>query len=165
MLLQQLPPAECYARLAEFQQSMANDVLTRLYALRSASNPEPPQLSDLPESLVKRFVSPSGKHLMKIYSKGDIWDMSAMEQFVREVRSVDKNVTGNPVQIYEASLQMKRSYEQATWFALCTILPIMFFNLGQSSRYFIGGIAIGTVHVADVRDHGLFGHSLECRRI
>ena len=131
MLLQQLPPAECYARLAEFQQSMAKDVLTRLYALRAAANPEPPQLSDLPESLVTRFVSPSGKHLMKIYSKGDIWNMSAMEQFVREVRSVDKNITGNPVQIYEASLQMKRSYEQATWLALCTILPVMFFTLGN----------------------------------
>ena len=130
-LLQQLPPNECYARLAKFQQSMAGDVLMRLYALRSAANPEPPQLSDLPESLVSRFVSRSGKHLMKIYSKDDIWDMAAMERFVREVRSVDKNVTGNPVQIYESSLQMKRSYEQATWFALCTILPVMFFNLGN----------------------------------
>lgn len=129
-LLRRLPQAESYARLAEFQQAMANDVLARLYALRAAANPEPPQLSDLPESLVARFVSPSGKHLMKIYSKGDIWDMGAMEQFVREVRSVDKNATGNPIQIYEASLQMKRSYEQATWFAVCVILPIMFLNLG-----------------------------------
>ena len=51
-LMRQLPPAECYARLAEFQQSMAADVLTRLYALRSAANPQPPRLSDLPESLV-----------------------------------------------------------------------------------------------------------------
>jgi uncharacterized protein len=130
-LMQKLPQAECYARLAGFQQAMANDILTRLYALRSVANPEPPQLSDLPESLVARFVSPTGKHLMKIYSRGDIWDMSAMEQFVRQVRSVDKKVTGNPIQIYEASLQMKRSYEQAAWFALCTILPVMFLNLGN----------------------------------
>ena len=142
-LLQQLPPAECYARLAEFQQSMAHDILARLYALRSVSNPEPPQLSDLPESLVARFVSPSGKHLMKIYSKGDIWDMSAMEQFVREVRSIDKNATGNPIQIYEASLQMKRSYEQATWLALCTILPIMFLNLGNLRDTLLAVLPLG----------------------
>ncbi len=130
VLLQQLPPAECYARLAEFQQSMAQDLLARLYALRAAANPQPPQLGDLPESLVARFVGRNGKHLMKIYAKGDIWDISAMEQFVRELRGIDKNITGNPVQIYEASLQMKRSYEQATWFALCTILPFIFLNLG-----------------------------------
>jgi hopanoid biosynthesis associated RND transporter like protein HpnN len=142
-LLGQLPQAECYARLAEFQQAMAADVLARLYALRSAANPEPPQLSDLPESLVSRFVSPSGKHLMKIYSKGDIWDMQAMKQFVREVRSVDRSVTGNPVQIYEASLQMKRSYEQATWFALCTILPVMFLNLGNLRDTLLAVLPLG----------------------
>ncbi len=130
-LLKQLPQAEFYARLSQFQQAMANDVLTRLYAIRATANPQPPQLSDLPDSLVKRFVCPSGKHLMKIYSQGDIWDMDAMQEFVRQLRVVDKNVTGNPVQIFEASLQMKRSYEQATWFALCTILPIMFFSLGN----------------------------------
>ncbi len=142
-LLQKLPQAECYARLAGFQQAMANDVLARLYALRSAANPEPPQLSDLPQSLVARFVSPSGKHLMKIYSKSDIWDMNAMERFVRQVRSVNKKATGNPIQIYEASLQMKRSYEQATWFALCTILPIMFLNLGNLRDTFLAVLPLG----------------------
>jgi uncharacterized protein len=136
-LIQRMPQSESYARLAGFQQAMAADVLARLYALRSAANPEPPQLSDLPVSLVARFVSPSGKHLMKVFSKGDIWDMAAMERFVRQVRSVDKNATGNPVQVYEASLQMKRSYEQATWFALCTILPVMFLNLGNLRDTFL----------------------------
>jgi uncharacterized protein len=142
-LIQRLPQSESYARLAGFQQAMAADVLTRLYALRSAANPEPPHLSDLPESLVARFVSPSGKHLMKIFSKGDIWDMAAMERFVRQVRSVDKNATGNPIQVYEASLQMKRSYEQATWFALCTILPVMFLNLGNLRDTFLAVLPLG----------------------
>jgi uncharacterized protein len=142
-VLQQLPPAECYARLAQFQQSMANDLLARFYAIRGAADPQPPQIGDLPESLVERFVGRSGKHLMKIYSKGDIWDMNAMEQFVREVRSVDKNITGNPIQIYEASLQMKRSYEEATWFALCTILPFMFLNLGNLRDTFLAVLPLG----------------------
>ncbi|MGW8257975.1 MAG: MMPL family transporter, partial [Thermoguttaceae bacterium] len=69
MLFRRLPAAECYARLAAFQQSMAHDLLTRLYKLRQASDPQPPQLSDLPPSLVTRFVGRTGKHLMKIYSK------------------------------------------------------------------------------------------------
>ncbi|HEY4759688.1 MAG TPA: MMPL family transporter, partial [Thermoguttaceae bacterium] len=142
-LFQQLPPAECYARMAEFQQSMANDLLMRMYALRAAANPEPPRLSDLPDSLLARFIGRSGKHLMKIYSKGDIWDMSAMKQFVGEVRSIDKNATGNPIQIYEASLQMKRSYEQATWFALCTILPYIFMNLGNLRDTFLAILPLG----------------------
>ena len=31
--------------------------------------------------------------------KGDFWDIDNMRQFVAQVRSVDPNVTGNPVQI------------------------------------------------------------------
>jgi hopanoid biosynthesis associated RND transporter like protein HpnN len=142
-LLARLAPAECYARLAAFQQSMARDLLTRLYALRAAADPHPPQLSDLPDSLVARFVGRNGKHLMKIYAKGDIWDMDAMEQFVSEVRSIDANVTGNPVQIYEASRQMKRSYEQATWLALCTILPFLFLNFGNLRDTFLAILPLG----------------------
>jgi len=124
--LEALAPADCYARVSRFQQQMAEDLLARLRGLRAAAAPEPPQLSDLPESLVTRFVSRNGRHLLKIYSKGDIWDMSAMEQFVREVRSVDPRVTGNPLQVYEASLQMKRSYEEAAWYAMAIILPVVF---------------------------------------
>jgi uncharacterized membrane protein YdfJ with MMPL/SSD domain len=130
-LLGQLPPAEYYARLSEYQQRVAGDLLGRLHVLRSVANPEPPSLSDLPEGLVTRFVGRSGVHLLRIYVKGDIWDIKNMEQFVAQVRSVDPDVTGNPLQIYEASLQMRRSYEQAAVYALCMILPVVFLNFGS----------------------------------
>ena len=70
-------------------------------------------------------------HLLRIYVKGDIWDIKNMEQFVTQVRSVDAEVTGNPLQIYEASLQMRRSYEQAAVYALCMIMPVVFLNFGS----------------------------------
>jgi hypothetical protein len=124
--LEALAPADCYARVSRFQQQMAEDLLGRLRGLRAVATPEPPQLPDLPESLASRFVSRNGRYLLKIYSQGDIWDMSAMEQFVREVRSVDPRATGNPLQVYEASLQMKRSYEEAAWYAMAIILPVVF---------------------------------------
>ena len=41
--------------------------------------------------------------------------------------------TGNPLQIYEASLQMRRSYEHAALYALCMILPVVFLNFGSFS--------------------------------
>jgi len=71
---------------------------------------------------------------LKIYAKGDIWDMDAMEQFVAEVRGVDPRATGNPLQTYEASRQMKRSYEQAAWYALAAILMVLYFDF-RSLRY------------------------------
>ena len=127
-ILQNLPEQEYYARLREYQQRVAEDLLARLRALRAVADPEPPQLADLPPGLVARFVGRTGRHLLRIYSKGDIWNPAAMRQFVEDVRKVDPEATGNPLQVYEASLQMKRSYEQATKYALLTIIPVVFFN-------------------------------------
>jgi len=130
-----MPLAECYGRLSAYQHRMAGDLLSRLHTLRIMANPEPPQLTDLPQGLVERFVGKDGKKfLLQIYSKGDIWDMEAMEKFVGDVRSVDPRVTGNPLQTYEASRQMQQSYVQAAWYALAAILLVLFLDF-RSLRY------------------------------
>ncbi|MCE9629182.1 MAG: MMPL family transporter [Planctomycetia bacterium] len=121
-------PEECYRAIATFQQRAAGDLLTRLHALSGVANPEPPALDDLPPSLVERFVGSSGRHLLKIYGRGDIWNFESLEKFVREVRSVDPRATGNPLQAYEASLEMKRSYEQAGLSALVVILVVLWLD-------------------------------------
>jgi predicted RND superfamily exporter protein len=126
--LRRLPPAECYAKISQFQQQLAGDLLSRLHTLRSVSNPEPPELSDLPASLVSRFVGQNGKYLLKIYGRGDIWNMEALSRFVHEVRSVDVRATGNPLQTYECSLEMKRSYEHATLYSLIVIFGVLWFD-------------------------------------
>lgn len=130
-LLGQLPPAEYYARLSEYQQRVAGDLLERLHLLRSVASPEPPRPNDLPSGLVSRFVGRNGSHLLRIYVKGDFWDIDNMRRFVEQVRSVDPDVTGNPVQIYEASQQMRRSYEQTAIFALVCIAPVVFLSFGN----------------------------------
>ncbi|HEY2895482.1 MAG TPA: MMPL family transporter, partial [Pirellulales bacterium] len=85
-LLRRMPLSDCYAQLSRFQQEMAGDLLSRLHILRSIANPEPPKLTDLPSSLVDRFVGQHGKHLLKIYGRGDMWDTNALAHFVSDVR-------------------------------------------------------------------------------
>jgi uncharacterized protein len=126
--LRRLPPAECYARISQFQQQMAGDLLSRLHALKSVANPEPPQLTDLPQSLVSRFVGQNGKHLLKIYGRGDIWNMDSLTSFVREVRSVDPRATGNPLQTFECSQEMLRSYGLATVYSLIVIFCVLWLS-------------------------------------
>ena len=113
---------------------MAGDLLSRLHALQEIANPEPPQLADLPASLVDRFVGQNGKHLLKIYGRGDIWDIDSLEQFVSDVRTVDPRATGNPLQAYEASLEMKQSYEQAALYALLVIGVVLWIDF-RDARY------------------------------
>jgi hopanoid biosynthesis associated RND transporter like protein HpnN len=127
-LVTSLPKEEYYRRLSAFQQSMAADLLGRLYSLQGVSNPDPPQYADLPAGLVSRFV---GKHKclsLQIYTKADIWDMDAMEHFIREVRSVDPNVTGNPIQVYESSRQMKWGYEKGAIYGIIIVLAVVYLD-------------------------------------
>lgn len=133
-LLRRLPAERCYELLSSFQQHMAGDLLSRLHVLSHMANPDPPQLTDLPASLVDRFVGQHGRHLLKIYGKGSIWEMESLERFVQDVRSVDPRVTGNPLQAYEATFEMKRSYEEAATYAAIIILVVLLFDF-RSIRF------------------------------
>jgi len=141
--LQQTSAQECYRRLSEYQRHAAEDLLNGMRSLSEVSNPEPPDYSDLPESLVNRFLGPNGRHLMKVYSRGSIWDMDAMERFVHDVRSVDPKATGNPLQTYEASRQMKRSYEQAALYALAAIFALIYLDFRSLRHTLLAMLPVG----------------------
>ncbi|MBL9123091.1 MAG: MMPL family transporter [Planctomycetaceae bacterium] len=141
--LRKLPLGDCYATLSHFQQQMAGDLLSRLYALKNMADPEPPRLSDLPPGLVDRFVGQHGKHLLKIYGKGNIWDMQSLDRFVKDVRAVDPRVTGNPLQAHAASLQMKKSYEQSALYALVIILVVLWLDFRNLLDVLLASLPLG----------------------
>ena len=141
--LRQTPETECYRRLSWYQRCVADNLLNGLHSLAEVSNPEPPDYSDLPEGLVARFLGPNGCHLMRVYSRADIWDMDAMERFVHEVRSVDPRATGNPLQTYEASRQMKQSYEQAACYALIAIFVVLYLDFRNLVHTFFAMLPVG----------------------
>jgi len=60
--------------------------------------------------------------------------METLGKFVKDVRRVDPRVTGNPLQAYEASIEMKQSYELAALYALVVIVGVLAFTFG-SLRY------------------------------
>lgn len=123
--LRRMSLSDCYHRMQDYQNAVSGDLLSRLHLLRGIANPNPPEWSDLPESFVSRFVSKGGKHLMRIYSDADIWNMDEMEVFVKKVRSIDPQATGSPLQTYESSLQMQRGYQTASIYALFAITVIL----------------------------------------
>ncbi len=142
-LLRRLPTADCYSLLTRFQQEMAGDLLSRLHILKSIANPAPPALTDLPTSLVHRFVGQHGKHLLKIYGRGDIWDTMALRRFVHDVRGVDPHATGNPLQAHEASLEMKRSYQEAAIYALLVILGVLVLDFKSLRMAALAAVPLG----------------------
>jgi uncharacterized protein len=142
-LLRSMPPEEANRRIATYQQTMATDLLARLKALQGASVPLPPALADLPEGVIARSVGKTGCYLMRIYSKADIWNVTAMDEFVRQVRSIDPEVTGNPLQVYEASHEIKQSYKDAAGYALLAIIPFVWFDFRRISYTLLAALPMG----------------------
>lgn len=114
--------------LDEFQYRTTASLLGQFKALRGASDSAPVRFSDLPRSLTSRFVSAEGKWLIQVYPRDHIWEIGPLEEFVKEVRSVDPDVTGTPLQNYEASQQIKVSYKTASVYALAIICIVLLFD-------------------------------------
>ena len=158
--LRRMGPEQCYQALAVFQQRAAGELLSRLHALAAVSDPVPPSLDDLPASLVDRFVGASGKHLLKIYGRGDIWNFDALERFVGDVRSVDPKATGNPLQAYEASLEMKRSYEQAALYSLVVIIAVLWIDFRSLTHSLLAALPLAVGMAQTLGLMGLVGIDL-----
>ncbi|MEZ6068892.1 MAG: MMPL family transporter [Pirellulales bacterium] len=120
-----LPSGEVHRRISAWQQAMADELLQRLRAVRGAANPALPSLDDLPQEFVARFANDRGQYVLRVYGNGDLWDMGPLGRFVSDVRSVDPQVTGQPVWTYEASKQMKTSYQVAAYYASVAILIVL----------------------------------------
>ena len=153
-------PEECVRAVATFQQRAAGDLLSRLHALAGVADPAAPALDDLPTSLVERFVGSSGRHLLKIYGRGDIWNFESLEKFVRDVRSVDPRATGNPLQAYEASLEMKRSYEQAGLSALVVIIGVLWLDFRSIKNSLLAALPLALGMLQTLGLMGLVGIDL-----
>jgi hypothetical protein len=113
--------AEHAAKLASFQQALLADLRDTFQLLQQQDNLTPARPEDLPPALYHRFIGQKGKFLIQVYPKEDVWQRGPQERFVRDMRTVDVNATGTPVQLLEYETLLKNSYVQAAWYALAAI--------------------------------------------
>ena len=132
--LTKLPLQEQMMFLGEFQYRMSYALLAQFQAIAAASDPEPVEPEDLPPELKSRFVSPQGRWLLQVYPKDQVWDMEPLERFVTDIRSVDPEVTGVPLQNFEAARQIKRSYEICAAYALAVIMITLLLDFSRKER-------------------------------
>jgi hopanoid biosynthesis associated RND transporter like protein HpnN len=144
-----LPSGEVHRRLSAWQQAMAEELLERLHTIRRVANPVPPVLDDLPSEFVSRFVNARGQYVLRIYGDGELWDMGPLGRFVSDVKRVDPLATGQPVWTYEASKQMKSSYQVAAVYASLAIFVVLlldFRNL-RDTLLAVLPVALGMFHL------------------
>jgi len=79
----------------------------------------------LGEILTSRYLNDSGDWLLQIYPRQNIWNDASLAEFVQDIRQVDPDVTGTPIQNFEASRQLKNSYLNAALYAALAIVLVV----------------------------------------
>jgi hopanoid biosynthesis associated RND transporter like protein HpnN len=114
------------AAFAGYERRLASDLDTRLTQLKGLLAPAPVTEQNLPQVMRDRFIGASGMYLVQIYPKGDVWADAALERFVKALRTVDRDVTGPPVQTYTLATVMRLGYERAAILALIAVFIFVF---------------------------------------
>ncbi|MGD9896941.1 MAG: MMPL family transporter [Candidatus Methylacidiphilaceae bacterium] len=120
-----LSPGELNARLVKANQRVFGSMQSGLSWLRSQDTSRGVTVADLPPEIAHRFLSPHGKILIEVLPKENVWNREADVRFVRELRTVDPNVTGTPVQNYEYIELLRSSYVQAAQWAFLAIVILI----------------------------------------
>jgi uncharacterized protein len=115
--------------LRAYHVAMTGDLLKKLKSAYSASSPEPVSAADFPPALARRFISEQGKWLLQIHPKEDVWEEAPLSRFVAEIRSVDPDATGTPVQTFEATRAIYRGYVDVGIYALIIVVVMLLLDL------------------------------------
>jgi uncharacterized protein len=134
---------EASQKLGFFQRALLNDVHETFDALQEQDNSEPLRVKDLPSSLRNRFIGVTGKFLLQVYPKEDVWQRDNQEQFVKQLQTVDPDATGTPVQLYYYTELLKDSYETAAWYALMAIMLMVFIHFRTVSSVVLALMPVG----------------------
>ena len=130
-------------KLAQFQQALFADLIETFQILQHQDDRAPLRVEDLPPALRDRFVGVTGKLLLQVYPRDDVWQRDKQEKFVTDLRKVDPNVTGTPVQLYEYETLLKDSYVQAAWYSLAAIALMVFFHFRSLGAVILSLLPVG----------------------
>lgn len=157
-----IKPAVAAARLAGFQQSLFADIQATFQAIQEQDDRQALQPQDLPPALHDRFVGVTGKYLLQVYPKKNVWQRENQKEFVRELREcLDPEqtnhpiITGEPVQLLEYTSLLKESYQEAAWYALAAIAVLVLIHFRSFSSLLL---ALSPVAVGGIWLGGMMGY-------
>ena len=134
-------------RLAAFQRAFFEDIRDTFQALQTQDNRTSLRVEDLPPVLHDRFVGVSGKYLLMVNPKEDVWKRENQKAFIEQLQPIDPNVTGTPVQLYYYTELLKSSYVEAAKYSLIAIVLLVLVHFRSLSSVVLTliPVAIGSL--------------------
>ncbi len=126
--------------LRQFQGSMFAELPAKLAMLKETLNARRVSEADLPAELKQRFVGRSGRLLLQVAPKKEIFEREPLQEFVSQVKGVVPGATGEPVMVYESLTVLRDAYLKAFFYAFIGISAILLINF-KSIRFALLGTA------------------------
>ncbi len=135
--------AENARTLGGYQRALFNDIRDTFAVLQNQDATGRLRPEDLPDSLRNRFIGVTGRHLIQVYPRDDVWERKVQEVFVRDLQSVSSTATGTPVQLYYYTELLRTSYIEAAWWALGAILLLVFAHFRRVETVVLAMLPVG----------------------
>ena len=116
-------------RLKSFELRMIEDLNDKLSLLWENIETEPLRPDDLPKPLYDRFVGPDNLYILRIFPTGNVWDPHVLDKFVFDLRSVDKDATGDPITLSVFTKAFRNACIMAAVYAVIFIVLILVVTL------------------------------------
>ncbi len=144
-------------QLKVFEEKLTGDLSEDLHRLREVATPREIELSDLPEDLRERYVSPHGKWLLRVFAKDGLWDFGPLKHFTEVVRTVDQEATGKPFGTVEGLIAMKEGLQRAGLYAFLVIAAVLLLDFRNFKHALIALAPLVMSVVLTLGILGLFG--------
>ncbi|MEW6237275.1 MAG: MMPL family transporter [Candidatus Omnitrophota bacterium] len=119
--------------IADTRMQDANELLLErpralLRSLKRKATVKEPGPEDLPKSLRSMYIGKEGSFLIMAYPKKNIWETEPMREFIAEMRKIDPNVTGAPIQVYESSRLMRDAFTNIGAYSFIAVGVLVFLD-------------------------------------
>jgi predicted RND superfamily exporter protein len=123
---------EIPTRLKDYQEALFDDIRQTFETIQTQDVRSSLRPQDLPTALHGRFVGQTGKYMVQVFPRDDVWKHENQQKFIGELRTAmggeASKVTGTPVQLYEYTKLLKDSYQQAALYSLVVIAFMVYLH-------------------------------------
>ena len=85
-------------------------------------------VEEVPPEARRLLLGHTGKLLLRVFPRDNIWEREPLTEFVREVRTATPQGTGVPMELYEFVDQLLKGYRDAALWALLAVAVLVFLD-------------------------------------
>jgi hopanoid biosynthesis associated RND transporter like protein HpnN len=124
--------------LRDFQGGMLASFPEKIGMFADSLAVTPVTEADIPPQIRERFVGKSGKYLLQVAPRKEIFEREPLKRFLDQVRSVAPRANGEPVMVYESMTIMRDAYLRAFIYAFAAIVAILFVTFRSVAYTLVG---------------------------